>query len=87
MPDADAQAIIPPGTPKHLIDDQMAHAVALINRALRSARQPTLTDDERETLRSPTSYRALVAIKAAAGSCDLSTAEALLGEWHAWHGR
>lgn len=72
-------------TPEYLIDDRLAHATALINRAMRAAGLPPLTDDECRQLRS-SSYRALVSLKAAAGRCDLSTAEALLGEWHAWHG-
>lgn len=73
--------------PPDLLDDRMAHAVSLINEHLSAANLPALTYRERRSLRLPGEYRAQLASKADAGQFDPTTAEALLSEWHAWHGR
>lgn len=68
-----------------IIDDRMALAVADINRQLAKVELGPLSDVELATLRDPYGYRSTLAFLVSAAPADLSTAQALLDEWHAWN--
>lgn len=73
-------------TPEQL-DDRLAMAVSMINDQLFNADLPSLTDDDVAVLRDPAGYRALLLMLGCAADCNLTHAQGLLDEWHAWHGR
>lgn len=69
------------------VDDRMALAVEDVNRRLAAVQLGPLSEVELISLRDPYGYRTVLAFLAAAAPADLSDAQALLDEWHAWNTR